>query len=320
VNEKHSVTRLFALGAVALLVGILAVPPAAPRALAFQVEPLPADNLVKNPWFRSAADPTASGLDGWTDAGSRDRYWSTSQKESNPSPDSIAAADCGSKPVFCGTAARLSTTPGQSGGVAVPGRDAYLWQVVAADPQRRTLRFSTHWVSHLIDPAEVTIYGGGTPGGPWVPVWVPFHHVQNEVGLPPGGEQQELWEHTGLLQTTLAQGYPFYRIEIHARLPQDGTVGFKATGLYLTAIPQAVPSPTPTNRPRDPQRDPTPTASSTPKATSTAKATATPTPTPKATATRSANREPAATSTPLPTPSPTPTPVPTGRTRDFTAS
>src|SRR3972149_827818 len=61
------------------------------RAQAFQVDELPADNLIENPWFRSAQNPRDSGLDGWIDAGGNNNYWSSSQKESNPTPDQITA-------------------------------------------------------------------------------------------------------------------------------------------------------------------------------------------------------------------------------------
>jgi hypothetical protein len=31
-----------------------------------------------------------------------------------------------------------------------------------------------NWVVHKIDPAEVAIYGGLSPEGPWTEVWKPF--------------------------------------------------------------------------------------------------------------------------------------------------
>jgi hypothetical protein len=215
-------------------------------ALAFPVPPLPDDNLVSNPWFRSATDPTKSALDGWTDAAGQDKYWSSSQKESNPSPDIIVSGVCGFQPVYCGTGARLSTTPGQSGGVAKPGVDSYLYQVVPANSSHRKLTFFTHWVSHQVEIAEVTIYGGNSPNGPWTSLWVPFSHTQLGVSSPSESEP-DLWTQTEFLDMTLTTGYSYYRIEIHSRLPPGDQTGFKITGIYFTTKAiggTAEPSPT----------------------------------------------------------------------------
>src|SRR5688572_1551373 len=66
---------------------------------AFQVPALPEGNLLTNPWFRAFDDPNDSALDGWTDAAGPDRYWSSSQKASNPSPDVVVSGLCGHEPV-----------------------------------------------------------------------------------------------------------------------------------------------------------------------------------------------------------------------------
>lgn len=203
-------------------------------AFAFPVSPLPGDNFIQNPWFRDPQDPTSSGLNGWIDAAGPNHYWSTSQKESNPSPDLIASGLCDPQPSYCGTAARLSPTPGQSGGIGKLGVDAYLYQVVPANASSLKLKFFTHWVSHRIDPAEVTIYGGPTPSGPWVEVWVPFYHQQDQPSPPPEGD---IWAKTDMLEKTLEQGYNYYKIEVHARLPEGEQVGFKITGVYFTTDP-----------------------------------------------------------------------------------
>lgn len=202
-------------------------------AFAFQVPLLPGNNLVENPWFRSSADPTLSSLDGWSDAAGINQYWSTSQKASNPSPDIFVNELCGSQPTYCGTAARLSPTPGQTGGIGKVGIDAYLYQVVQANESSCKLKFFAHWVSHKIDPAEVTIYGADSQNGPWSEVWVPFYHQQFTVPPPPPGGQADLWTQTGFLEKTLERGYPYYKIEIHARLPDSELVGFKITGVYF---------------------------------------------------------------------------------------
>ena len=214
------------------------------RAQAFQVDELPADNLIENPWFRSAQNPRDSGLDGWIDAGGNNKYWSSSQKESNPTPDQITAGVCGSQELYCGTAARLDPTKGQSGGIGIPGVDAYLYQIVQADRSDRKLIFFAYWVSHEIEIAEVSIYGGDSANGPWDLVWVPLHHTQDKLIRPPRGEGVEaLWENTGDVETVLEEGYSYYKVEFHARLPEGNSTGFKITGVYFsTAETDKLPS------------------------------------------------------------------------------
>lgn len=209
--------------------------PGVQRVFAYEVEDLPGDNLIVNPWFRDPGDQTQSSLYGWTDAAGLNQYWSSSQKESNPSPDAFQAGVCGRDIEYCGTSARLSPTKGETGGLGVPEADAYLYQVVRANGSDRKLKFFTHWVSHKLEIAEVTIYGGDTADGPWTSVWVPFHHTQDVVIRPPEGEStQALWEETGFLENVIERGYDFYKIEIHARLPAGNSVGFKISGVYFS--------------------------------------------------------------------------------------
>lgn len=59
-----------------------------------KVCPLPDDNLIQNPWFRTGNRPS---LDGWIVIGPADGGWRPSQKLGNPTPDDVV-----------GTAARLS--------------------------------------------------------------------------------------------------------------------------------------------------------------------------------------------------------------------
>jgi hypothetical protein len=204
-------------------------------AFAFPVDPLPEDNLIQNPWFRQAGNPNDSGLDGWIDAGGNNKYWSSSQKASNPTANQVVGGPCGNQELYCGTAARLDPTPGQSGGVGVAGVDAYLYQVVEADDSDRKLAFFTHWVSHEIEVAEVSIYGGNSADGPWELVWIPFFHTQDRSIRPAAGQgQEDLWEKTEFVETVLAEGFGFYKVEIHARLPEGNATGFKITGIYFS--------------------------------------------------------------------------------------
>jgi len=246
--------KLFLLSLLFVLMTLLLVSvPSRQRVFAYQVDPLPSDNLITNPWFRSSADPNESGLDGWIDAAGPNTYWSTSQKDTSPSPD-----------ILNGTAARLDAIPGQSDGQGQPGVDSYLYQTVAADPSQKHLKFDMHWVIHTIDPAEVTIYGGNSSDGPWTYLWTPFYIVEYErVQPPPGAGQDWLWQYysdsTNLVETTLSQGYPYYNLEVHAKLIDDQS-GFKFTGVYFTVTdeppspsppPPVSPSPSPSSIPGD---------------------------------------------------------------------
>ncbi len=177
------------------------------------VDPLPENNLVENPWFREGNKPS---LAGWTDAAGSNVIWSLSQKQSNPGPDQVL-----------GTSARLAFGSGQGGGTGQAGVDAYLYQVVAADPSLNHLRFKIHWVTQWIDQATVTIYGGNSADGPWTAVWVPLDINQS---TSTGGA----WTQTDLLDRTIAEGFPFYKIELYGRYPVGRQQGVKYTGVYFS--------------------------------------------------------------------------------------
>jgi hypothetical protein len=200
---------------------------------AYPVPELPVDNLIVNPWFRSASNRTEAGFDGWTRPLTDGVTWGLSHKESNPSPDIVVSGRCGAKEVYCGTAARWAA----QSGIVYPDVDVFAYQVVATDPAQRKLNFFTHYVSHRVDVGAVNIYGGNSANGPWTLVWLPLYHSQDRQIVPESGEIQELWEETGFIERTLEQGYPFYKIELQARLPQSPGirgVGFKLTGVYFS--------------------------------------------------------------------------------------
>ena len=177
------------------------------------VEPLPDNNLVENPWFRQGNQPS---LTGWTDSAGNNVIWSLSQKQSNPSPDQVV-----------GTSARLAFGSGQGGGTGEGGVDAYLYQVVSANAALTHLNFKIHWVTQWIDRATVTIYGGNSADGPWTAVWVPLDINQS---TSTGGA----WTQTELLDTTIAEGFPFYKIELFGRYPDGRQQGVKYTGVYFS--------------------------------------------------------------------------------------
>jgi hypothetical protein len=221
-----------------------------PVAFAFPVPELPEDNLVVNPWFRSASNPAQAGFDGWTRVLTDGLSWGPSQKVSNPAPDIVVAGTCGFEQVYCGTAARWA----EQSGILYPNIDVFAYQIVASDPSQRKLKFFAHYVSHRVDVGAVSIYGGDSADGPWTLLWVPLYHSQDEQIVPESGDVIELWEETGFLERPVERGYPFYKIELQSRLPESPMirgVGFKITGIYFatevtdeSGLPLPVASPT----------------------------------------------------------------------------
>ena len=190
----------------------------------WQVPPRPDDNLLKNAWFRQ-------GLDHWVGDGN---WQGGTRKWGNPSPDATE-----------GTAARISTGRREDSDVGKSvdiGVDTYLYQIVAADASKKTLKFDMYWVTHTLNPGEVNIYGSPSAEGPWTHVGRPFHQVHKKTVLPPtdGGSRRGnvLWKHysglTKLVTMTIPMGYPYYKVEVHAKLP-DKMGGFKITGIYFAA-------------------------------------------------------------------------------------
>ena len=252
--------------------------------LAVQVGTLPEGNLLLNPWFRSDVVTNAASLNNWIIDTAKNTngevLWSISQKRSNPSADVIVSGKCGANELYCGTAARFASGYGQGGyGFGINGYDAYLYQIVQADPANTTLQFQTEWVTGWIDQATITIYSSNSADGPWSPVWVPL-----SVSDSTGTGSNHAWTSTGFMETNIPDGASFYKVEIQAQYPANKDQGAKFTGVYfnvvdLNSLPTPTPSPSPTPTP-SPSPTPTPSPSPTP----------TPSPSP----------------TPMPSPSPTP--------------
>lgn len=243
--ELHRRVRTrFILRAASLIVGAGVIMTSA-AASAFQVSALPADNLIKNPWFRSAAGGMP-GLDDWTPGPTP---FGGSQKESNPSPDIWVAPDCNNQQVYCGTAIRWAEQRPACPQTNV-GKDATISQVVsvpAGHESDTALRFHTWWVSHRIEIAEVVIAAADSPTGPWTDVWTPFsksftYDAAASVSGGAGQDRSQEWvaltATTPLVETTLAKGYAHYRITVHARYLASPTdpcgVGVKFTGMYFS--------------------------------------------------------------------------------------
>lgn len=217
--ERPTATRAVPSGTLPPPAGPSPEPPAPSPLTDAEVADLdePPPNLIKNPWFRSARNPSRPGLDGWTDAAGPNTHWSLSQKASNPSPDDVV-----------GTAARWAYGRGQGGGEGVPGVDAFLYQVVEADPSHTALLFQTWWVALFVEEASVNIYGGSTAEGPWRLLWRPFLLTERSDGT---------WRQTPLLTVRLERGYPYYKVELQGRYEGDRRLGVKYTGVYFATMP-----------------------------------------------------------------------------------
>lgn len=263
MNHKKFFFKIVFLTLGTLFIAFLAL---AQYAYAFQVAQVPGDNLIQNPWFRDPTNPALPGFDSWVNV---NNAWTLSQKISNPSPYAYISGKCdGNNLTYCGTSAKLSADDGN----AVVGVDAYLYQIVSADPTHTKLKFSTYWVTHLIDPFEVNIYASNNPTGPWTLVWNPlYQQVLTLITPPPGYDTSWLWlemtSWTPPVETILPNGYPYYKVEIQGNLPSPE--GFKITGVYfsaedvngppqtLTLTPTKTPSPSQTVTPT-PKVSPTP--------------------------------------------------------------
>jgi hypothetical protein len=250
-----------------MIIGGLIVLGLVQKAYAFQVPPLPTDNLLQNPWFRDPSNPSLPSFESWVNV---NNFWTLSQKISNPAPDAYVSGKCDDMPTYCGTAAKISADDG-NGQVGV---DSYLYQIVSANPDHTKLKFSTHWVTHYVDPFEINIYGSANANGPWTLVWTPvYEEVLTLLTPPPGQGTDWLWMEmtswTPPVEKVLSTGFPHYKVEVHAKLPSPE--GFKLTGIYFAAVdadgPPQTPPPfqtlTPTPRVSE-TPSPAPTPSSTP--------------------------------------------------------
>ena len=245
-----------------LVIGAIVVASMGSRALAFESPPLGADNLLNNPWFRSVSDPNVPGLDGWFDAS--DVEMGLGQKASNPSADLLTAAECGGVPAYCGTTIRWAELRPTCDPWRVNRVGAISQVVSPARASDRRLRFSTWWVAHQLDFAEVVVYGRDTPSAAWNPVWTPFHASSASIagssgadlarwcctahpslcggGGGGGGDRSVEWQCLSALtpevEIVLAHAWAQYKIEVRVRFSSpDCGGGFKMTGLYFATAP-----------------------------------------------------------------------------------
>lgn len=229
ILRKRPLLPLLALA----LASLLWLAGEAQPALAFVVGPLPDGNLVANPWFHKPGDPMAMSDEGWIDEGD---LWGLSRKTGNPSP----LGEIGTAARFAEPASPKDMGPGPYGGA-----DAYLYTILEADPEDEFLNFKTHWVSANIEIAEVTIYGGSSALGPWEPIWTPLY-------ITPDLDAHFQWVETGVSSIELDAGFPYYKIDYHARYSADEQWGFKFTGVYFSTGAEPM-------VPIEPQPDPTST-------------------------------------------------------------
>lgn len=203
---------------------------------AFEVDDVPADNLVTNPWFRNPAyQPSGEGWIFYTEGSSL--LWAVTDKDSQPAPDN---ADEGTSVRWAET--RPACTTGDKSGA-----DAYFFQVLEGNPDHRFLKFHVWWVAHEVEVLEYNIYGSSSADGPWTWVWRPFHQVCEVdcVAEVSGAGGDRTLEWINLTATTpevegqLEAGWNYYKVEGHVRYvkdsPDDCDVGAKTTGIYFAA-------------------------------------------------------------------------------------
>lgn len=229
----------------AVLVAVVAavvVTSAAPAAATNVVAPLPSDNLIGNPWLTKEVNGQLKlDTSGWVFEGSP--TWGTG----NAKPDCPGPAPWGTAYTL-----RWARNSGQTPEFH-PNVEVRVHTVVASPGAKRSLKFFMHWVMHRMT-LSVHVYGGPSANGPWTHVWVPFQHTQTvDWRPPPSAPRSEAWRYFTSLPgkfddwyapvpqtTTLAQGYPYYKIELRASYPTpdstaSGGVGGKVTGLYFAA-------------------------------------------------------------------------------------
>lgn len=172
------------------------------------VSPLPEGNLIQLPWFHTPEQPLVATFgDVWVP----DIYWNLAVAgNKNPSPDHVK-----------GTAAKHG--PVQLVGQGLPYIDAFLHQIVDADPLLTTLEFSTWWEGVKQEYLEINIFGIEN-GNSSVLLWTPFRLEENSGG----------WVQVSA-STLIEAGYTQYQIQIRSNFP-EASLGTKVTGLYFRVI------------------------------------------------------------------------------------
>lgn len=231
------------LAVVLALASAAVLMPASPAA-AHEVAPMPPGNLIANPWFtKVVAGQQRLDTTGWVFVGSP--TWGTGN----------AKPDCpGPAPFNTSFTLRWARNSGQTPEFH-PNVEVRAHTIVTATATHRTLRFFMHWVMHRMTLSAV-VYGGPSATGPWTQVWTPFQHTETVVWRPSDGElKSDIWKHFTSMPgkfddwyapvpkvTTLAQGHPYYKVELRASYPTpdataSGGVGGKLTGVYFATSP-----------------------------------------------------------------------------------
>lgn len=236
---RRTASRVLPRIVLATLVTALVLVPT--PALAAEVAPLPAGNLIANPWFSKVVSGQLKlDTSGWVFVGSP--TWGTG----NAKPDCPGPAPWGTSFTL-----RWARNSGQTPEFH-PNVEVRVHAVVAANGSHRTLKFFMHWVMHRMT-LKAVVYGGQSTSGPWTQVWMPFQHTETVDYRPPdGAPRSEAWDHFTSMpgkfdnsfapvprQVTLATGYPFYKVELRGSYPDPdstttGGVGGKLTGVYFT--------------------------------------------------------------------------------------
>ena len=195
-------------------------------AAAFQYAPLPADNLITNPWFREECRASTTG---WTISLTSDGIgWAGSDKTQNPSDENCEGD-------FTGFATRWARRSGTATEFS-PSQDTTISQVVGP-VSGSTLRFHFLFVMHRMNRFRAQISGSHNPSGPFTPVWTPIDQAWLNpggasgvfAGACPGGQIDRdcWWDETTLaelgslapLTFTSPTPYTYYRIEFLGNYP-----------------------------------------------------------------------------------------------------
>ncbi len=230
------------------------------------VKGLPQDNLISNPWFQQSGDLGGIGLKDWLEPAESIASWGSIRTDTVPSPQAFISETCETEDKICGTAASLSHSSADlaSGSVA----EAILYQVVSSDRSHQTLKFSTYWAATSVDHAEIVVFGGNSPDGPWTQIWMPFSlGSQSEDQVLPSSSEQ--WAYTDIAEISVENGFSHYKIEVLARLvEQEAEASFNLTGVYFATEAVTAPETGSGERTTDPTSTPMPASSPTPAAPS----------------------------------------------------
>lgn len=180
---------------------------------AFQVSPLPSDNLIDfdSAWLRGTEfAPKIAGYGNWIDESG---HLGLSQGSKNPSPDGSQ----GTMMQWDSSVRTASPLP--------PGQDAWAHLIVAAPTPHSTITFSYYSVGRGGADIEVEVWGCDLNGSSCVFLWEPIGDDYPHSRFRP--------EQSPFLTFDLpGESFETYKIRQHCKYYQ-GRAGCKTTGYYF---------------------------------------------------------------------------------------